>query len=116
MQNLVNFEQRECHYFEFQIWKLENLEKKPEKWHGPLASGPRWPMATCPGQRVPTRVRRHRGVSVTARHLTPALSTVPPAFRPPRTAQVAAARVHRLAPYPRAAVVQRRNQFLSSPS
>jgi hypothetical protein len=73
-------------------------------------------MATCPSQRVPTRVRQRRGVSVTARHLTPALSTVPPAFRPPRTAQVAAARVHRLAPYPHAAVVRRRNQFLSSPS
>jgi hypothetical protein len=42
---------------------------------GPLASGPRWPKATCPGQRAPPRVRRHRGGSVTTRHLTLALST-----------------------------------------
>jgi hypothetical protein len=42
--------------------------------------------------------------------------TAPPASRSPHAAHAATARVHRLAPYSRAAVVRRRSQFLSSPS
>jgi hypothetical protein len=51
------------------FWKKENL------WQVPLASGPRQLVAACPGQRKPTCVRWHRGGSVTAHHLAPALST-----------------------------------------
>jgi hypothetical protein len=51
------------------FWKKENL------WQVPLASGPRQPVAACLGQRKQMRARRHCGVSVTARHLAPALST-----------------------------------------
>jgi hypothetical protein len=57
MQKLVNFGHGEGHYFEFQNLDMENLEKKSKKWQRPLTSGPRRPMAVCPGQRAPTRAR-----------------------------------------------------------
>jgi hypothetical protein len=54
------------------FWKQENL------WQGPLASGPRRLVTTCLSQRAPThaptRAWRHRGGSITAHHLSSALT------------------------------------------
>jgi hypothetical protein len=52
LQNLEKLRHQEGHHFRFQIWVFENLEKS-ENWQGPLASGTRQPMASCPGQRMP---------------------------------------------------------------
>jgi hypothetical protein len=57
----------------FKIWKMGNYEKI-RKVAGPLASGPRRPMAACAGQRVTTHAWRCHGGSATTRHLTPMLS------------------------------------------
>jgi hypothetical protein len=75
VQNLVSFGHQEGHCFEFQSLEYGKTLKNSEKRQDLLASGPRWPKAACPGQRVPTRARRLRGGSVTTRYLTPALST-----------------------------------------
>jgi hypothetical protein len=74
-------------------------------WQGPLASGPQRLVAVCPGQHAPTRVRRHCGGLVTARHLAPALLT---AHRLCSTRSPCSSRLHvRAMPLSRVAATQK---------
>jgi hypothetical protein len=75
MQKLVNFQHREGHCFEFQIWKMENLEKNQKSGGAilPAAHASPWP-------RVPASTRpRVRGDA--------AVAWSPPATSPRSTAR-----------------------------